>query len=219
MPVDGHDGRLAYRFLEAAITELEQEAGRGSYNASCIRAAASVAKLLGEQALLGRALPLLHRGTEKRGWAPDVLQRMRSIWALAKLEQWHRPYREEELLARVKDLAKEEPHFGFCLEGRFEEACQRFGSGQELQEIAATLALLGDCETALRFAHERVPPNRRKGVLLVVIVELWRRGQVDRLTSVLAEAEAMGLDAWDRLQLALGFAGREPWKGYPYPDF
>jgi hypothetical protein len=42
---------------------------------------------------------------------------------------------------------------------------------------------------------------------------------LDDCKTLLAELEKSGIGAWDRVFLALGFAGREPWGGYPYPDW
>jgi hypothetical protein len=60
---------------------------------------------------------------------------------------------------------------------------------------------------------------RQKGVLLVHGIELFRRGHVEKAGAVLAELESRGLGVWRRIQLTLAFAGREPWGGYPYPDY
>jgi len=74
----------------------------------------------------------------------------------------------------------------------------------------------GDIGGALA-AMPTLLPHRRTNLLLVMVVELYRR---DR------HAEAEGLrekselnDEWDLVHLAWGAAGRVPWLGYPYPDY
>lgn len=58
-----------------------------------------------------------------------------------------------------------------------------------------------------------------KSQLEAAVGKLERETAEGRLQSLLAELEAAGLDPWTRIHLALGFGDREPWLGYPYPDW
>jgi hypothetical protein len=60
---------------------------------------------------------------------------------------------------------------------------------------------------------------RKHGVLLVLVIELFRSGRVDESQAILAELESAGFGAWTRISLALGLAGREPWGDYPFSDW
>ncbi len=42
---------------------------------------------------------------------------------------------------------------------------------------------------------------------------------MEECQAALAELETSGLGAGERVHLALGFSGRVPWGGYPYPDW
>ena len=56
-------------------------------------------------------------------------------------------------------------------------------------------------------------------IRLVVAIELFRRGRISESQAILAELKSSTFGASTRIQLALAFAGREPWAGYPYPDW
>ena len=107
-----------------------------------------------------------------------------------------------------------------CLEGQFQEARSVAGSGVRLEEVGAALAVLGEFDAARSVASDpALEAFRQRGVRFVLVIELFRRGRVDEAGLLLAEFEFTGLGAWERVHLALGFAGRVPWGGYPFPDW
>jgi hypothetical protein len=116
---------------------------------------------------------------------------MRSVASPQKLEQMNPPYHEEVIMNRIQSSATTQEHFA-----------------------------LGDFDSTLSIARDsKLPPFRQKLVLVVLVIEMFRRGQFEGARELLAELESRGLGAWDRITLALGFVGREPWGGYPYPDW
>jgi hypothetical protein len=221
--------RLANSQLETGIDQLERDAGGGRYNTLCIRALGSAAMLLGQQDIASRAIRLLHDAPEGAFWAgaitnielPETVpDKMRTIDSPEGLERSFPPYREENIVARIQSDAREEEHFALCLEGRFQEARSRSGSGRRLEEVGETLAVLGEFDEALNISHDPALDDfRRRGVRFVLVIELFRRGRVEESGAILAELESVGLGLRERVQLALGFAGREPWACYPYPDY
>ena len=83
-----------------------------------------------------------------------------------------------------------------------------------------TLAVLGEFDGALSVARdEALQDFRRRGVLLVLVIELFRNARFAESQALLTEWESSNFGPWRRLLLVLGFAGREPWCGYPYPDW
>jgi hypothetical protein len=89
-----------------------------------------------------------------------------------------------------------------------------------LEEVGDTLAVLGEFDEALSIARDpALDKFRQRGVLFVLVIELFRRGRVEEAGAILGELESQGLGPWERIHLTLGFAGREPWGGYPYPDW
>ena len=145
---------------------------------------------------------------------------MRTVDPAEDSERHHPPYREDELVDRIRSCAATEKHFALCLDGQFHEARAVAVSGVRLEEVGDTLAVLGEFEAARSVAGDpALEPWRQQGVRLVLLIELFRRGRVDEAGALLAELESTGLGAWGRVHLALGFAGREPWAGYPYPDW
>ena len=148
---------------------------------------------------------------------PEIL---RTVDAPETLEEQYPPYREEDIVGRIRSCARTEEHFALCVEGRFQAARSKAGSSKRLEEVGATFAVLGEFSAALTVARDPALDDfRQRGVLLVLLIELFRRGRIEESGAILAELESSGLDAWERIQLALGFAGREPWTGYPYPDW
>jgi hypothetical protein len=148
-----------------------------------------------------------------------VPDRLRNVDAPDELETRHPMYSAEAMFGRIRACAKSEEHFALCVEGKAEEA-QSNATGLKLEEVGATLAVLGDIDSVLRVARDpRLERVRQRGILLVLIIESYRRGRIDICEAILAELESAGVSAWDRVFLALGFAGREPWGGYPYPDW
>jgi hypothetical protein len=149
-----------------------------------------------------------------------VPERMRTLEPARELADRHPQYLEEELVGRIRSCAATEKHFALRLEGRFQKACALAGSGVRLEEVGDTLAVLGEFDAARSVACDpALEPFRQRGVMFVLVIELFRFGHVEEAGALLAELESAGLGAWERVHLALGFAGREPWRGYPYPDW
>lgn len=225
MPSDAVSAKLVRSHLEVGIAELERDASEGRYNTLCIRALGSTAKVLEQNEVADRAARLLRAAPDGAFWAgvitnmelpATVSERMRTL----ELEDLHPQYREEELLGCIRSCAATEKHIALCLEGQFQKACALAGSGIRLEEVGDTLAVLGEFEAARSVARDpALEPFRQRSVLFVLVIELHRLGRVEEAGALLAELESAGLGAWERVHLALGFAGREPWRGYPYPDW
>jgi hypothetical protein len=208
---------------------LERKAEQAHYNTFCIRALASAAAVLEQNDIAERALRLLRAAPDGAFWEgmcanfelpKTVPEELRTINPPEKLEEQHPPYREKEIMDRIRSYARTEEHFALCLEGKFQEALSKAGSGVRLEEVGDTLAVLGEFDAALSVAREpRLDPFRQQGILLVLVIEFFRRARIEDSEKVLAGQESSGLGAWERIHLALGFASREPWGGYPYPDW
>ena len=199
-----------------------------------------MAKLLHEEKIAALAQHLLEAAPDVAFWVgmitnfklPEVVpQRLRSIPPLEELERWHPPYRGEDILNRIRThgrtYGQPEPWVAPCLKGRYQEAYAQAHSELALQEVGSTLAVLGEFDAALRVARDpALWRGRQRHILLVLTIEFLRRGHTAESQAILAELELpwktkpVGTTwAWDRVDLALGFAGREAWGGYPYPDW
>jgi hypothetical protein len=219
---------LARRHLDASIREIEEEAKGGRLNTMCIRALANASAILSQNDVAERAIRLLRAAPDGAYWAgmitnfelpKTVPEGLKTIEPPEELEKHHPPYSEKVMEDRVRSYAKSEEHFALCLEGRVQEARSK-ASGVKLEEVGATLAVLGDFDGALSVARDPLLERfRQRGVLLVLVIEFFRRDRIEPCDAILSELEASGLGPWDRIFLALGFAGREPWGGYPYPDW
>jgi hypothetical protein len=148
-----------------------------------------------------------------------VPDRLRNVGTPDELEKRHPPYHEETIVGRIRSYSQAQGHFALCLEGNAQEA-QSNATGLPLEEVGDTLAVLGDFDSAMLVARDsRLESFRQRGVLLVLVIEFFRRSRIHSCEAILNELESSGLSAWNRISLALGFAGREPWGGYPYPDW
>lgn len=220
--------RLVKYLLEAGIAQLERETAEGRYNTLCLRALARAATLLSQKQIVDRALTLLRAAPNDAFCSgvitnidlPKAVEKLRTIESQEKLEESYRSFNEKEVVDSMRAYANTENHLALCFVGHFQEARSKARSGVRLEEVGDTLAVLGEFDAALEVARDPALERfRQNGILLVLAIELFRRGRIEQSESILEELESMGLDAWVRVHLALGFAGREPWSGYPYPDY
>jgi hypothetical protein len=221
--------KLARQHLEASASNLETEANKVRYNTFDIRALASAAAILGQSDIAERALALLQTAPDASFWAgaitnvelPKIVpERLRTLGTPEQLEKQHPKYCQQRIVERICSCLATDEHLLLCVEGRIEEARSKAHPGLQLEEVAATLAVLGEFDAALSIARgQLLEAFRRRNVTLVLVIEFYRRGRIGDSEAILAELESAGLGACERIHLALGFAGREPWDGYPYPDW
>lgn len=220
---------LVRRQLEAGIEELERDAREGRHHTLCIRALGGAAKVLGHHPVTDRAIDLLRAAPDQAfsaGMITNIqlpatfLERMRTVEPLAELEKHHPLYDADKLVERIRSCASTGKHLALCLEGRVPEARVLAGSGLPLEEVGDTLAVLAEFDAARSVAGDpALEAFRQQGVRFVLVIELFRRRHVAEAGALLGALESAGLGAWARIHLALGFAGREPWGGYPFPDW
>ncbi len=229
MPSNPLSAGFVESHLQVGIEDLERAASEGTYHTMCIRALGSAAKVLRQDEVASRAARLLRAAPDGVFWAgaitnielpATVPERMRMIDTFEELERRYPLYRADELVERIRSCASTEKHFALCLEGRFPEARSLGGSGVRLEEVGDALAVLGEFDAARSVASDpALEAFRQRGVRFVLVIELFRYGRTDEAGRQLAELESAGLGTYERVHLALGFAGREPWGGYPFPDW
>lgn len=215
--------------LSASILQLELNAKTGGLNMFSARNLADAARLLEREAIATRASRLLAEAPDEAFFAgaitnidlpskiPDAF---RSVAPLERLEAKHPQYVEAEMRRRIEQNAETEEHFALCLKGRWQEARASAKEGVRLEEVGDTLAVLGQFDEALEISRDGALERfRQSGVLLVIAIELFRRGRLSESQAILDELGSSRFDAGIRVHLALAFAGREPWGGYPYPDW
>jgi hypothetical protein len=215
--------------LLSCISQLELAASSGQLNTLCARKLANVASLLNQQEVVRRACHLLAAAPDGAFYAGILTnvklpktppKSLRTIDPIDKIESAHPPFSEVDLIRSISLASETSEHLAFCLAGRFQEAKSTAKAGLDLEEVGDTLAILQQFETAFEIARDpALDEFRRSGVLLVLMIELFRSGRVEESLAILADFESTGIDGWTRIQLALGFAGRVPWQGYPFPDW
>jgi hypothetical protein len=195
----------------------------------CIRAAGGAAMLLDHLDLADRAQRLLRAVPDEAfssgaitnirfpAAAPD---RVRSIEAIETLESSHPRVSHADLMAGVRRCGETEEHVAMCLSGRTGEARAGANSSLAVEEIGATLAVLGEFGAAADVVRSpALDVGHRKGLMIVLAIELVRRDRIDAAKEIVSELAAGESDPWSDVHLALGLGGRTPWSGYPYPDF
>ncbi len=226
----GASSDLSREQLKAGIEELERDAAAGRRNTGCMRALGGAARLLGCDDIADRAAQLLAEAPVEAFWAgwitnieitEEATNRLRTLGSREELERRHPPYNVDRIVQRIRSNAAEhEEHLVPCLDGRVEDARRFAGSGVRLEEVGDLLAVLGEFDAARSVADDQaLEPFRQQGVRFVLLIELFRRGRVEEASELLAGLTAAGLGAWRRVHLALGFALREAWGGYPFPDW
>jgi hypothetical protein len=216
---------LALQQLELAVQEIEQYERRRYYNDDFAKQVMIAAVWLSADHLADRSLRIWSRLA--REWRPTQgrsgeRSHYGRKWLESQRENFdrrHPVYSESEILEPIRQEAASNPSLALALDRRYDEAFAISQSDRGLEEIADIQALLGDFDDALQTVRSRVAEPRRTGLLVVIALETFRRGQVNRTYAILEELEARNVQMWDRLHLALGFAGRMPWNSYPLPDY
>jgi hypothetical protein len=200
MALDSRVIQLGGYHLEVGIEELERAAEQGRYNTMCIRALASAAMVLGQQDVLRRSLQLLKTAPDEAFWAgmitnialpKTVPERMRTVDTLERLEKEHPIYSEDKTLSRIRSIAETESHLAICLEGDYQEARSAAKTGLQHEEAGQTYAILGKFDDALSVARDpTLEKFRQRGVLFVVVIEMFRCGRIQDAVAILTELES-----------------------------
>lgn len=219
----------ARRYLEASVEELEGKAKDNQYNIFEVRLLANAATVLQQTDIAHRALALLRKVPDGVFWAgmitnfelpKNVPESLRTADSPQQLERQFPCYVEHDIADRTRMSAKTEDHLRLCLEGNVARAFAIAKTELQLEEVCETLAILGDFDAALNVARAPTfPDSRRRGVLVVIAIELFRRGRIEEFEKILAILEKPRLGVSEYAYLALGLSGRVPWGGYPYPDY
>jgi hypothetical protein len=220
---DGLHNHLALEQIQRSVTEIEGDASRGQYVWNLIGDVANVARLLGGGELATRALRVLHESS------PPEYYLKRAARSVEELERDYPLYQESRILDMMQAAALREPHLALALEGRYDQALANAEWATEVEEIGETRAVRGDFEGAVLCLQLLAEPgckhfgvgfeSRQKALLVVIAIELFRRGLNEQAQIVLSDLESRRIESWYRVNLAVGLAGREPWQGYPYPDY
>ena len=224
--------RRAREHLVAAAEWLERSSAAGRHETLLARVLAESATLLEHADVTGRAQAVLRRAPDSAflagaitniagaGAGPGAVERLRATRSVDEIARDHVTVTVTELKARLRRWAETEPHVAMCLSGRQRDAVATADSSRMVAEIAATLAVLGDIDAARALLrHPALDASHREGLLVVLMIESARRGRTDGVGGNESSADLGELGAWSRVHLALGLAGRDPWAGYPFPDW
>jgi hypothetical protein len=200
--------------LETAVVQLERAAETQHFNTLCISHTGGVCRLLGREDLARRAELLLQQAARQRLFVLPLA-------SLEELEKRHAIYSPDVTLQYIRQNAVSEHTVEVCLNGLLVADEARDLSGYELEMAANTFAVLGKLEAAAFLARQETDPARTLGMLSVLAIESWRCHQIENAEALVDEIDVKlsGPDPWMRSILALGLSGREPWAGYPYPDY
>jgi hypothetical protein len=222
--------RRARDHLVAAVEALERSSAAGRHETMRARAVTETATVLGYSDLADRAQTVLRQApdtafltgaiTNVASAGPSAGERMRAIKPIDEIERDHPNVTGSQLEARLRRWADTEPHVAMCLGGRHRDATASASTSRVVVEIGATLAALGDINSARALLrHSALDASHREGLLVVLMIESARHGRADDASGAGTSADLVAFDTWSRVHLALGLAGRDPWSGYPVPDW
>jgi hypothetical protein len=212
------------RQIDAVVMQLEGAPARGQMNIHSARQAGGIAGLLGRHDLVQRLEAVIAGLTAK-----DLLKGAITNFELSTADA-ARPVElaSPEAIARdhprcddhaIAELMKAYggPHVRACLDGDVDRATLVAKTALELEDIACTLAAMGQFDRATSFIDtaalgERV--SARKHVRWVILLEQCRRGHPGFPVAI-QEASLQGGHA----EIILALAGRLPWQGYPFCDY
>lgn len=217
---ESHGQHLARGLLRVAIVWLELEDEAGRHEVSLAREAGAVAVLGGFGGLAARAERLLEKADphasadvddEGTGARAGV-----SLPHGKELADMFPTYDREAVMRTARNESRK--HRELALAQRFDEACDAATDDLEREEVVALRALLHDFDGARAMVDRPgFPVDRRPGPLVVIAVESFQLGQIERTRAVLAELERSNDVHW-WVHAAAGLLGRLPWIGYPFPD-
>jgi len=112
------------------------------------------------------------------------------------------------------------PHIASVLAGRVEDAIGAANSDLLIEEVASMCAVVGRIDTCLEILDRPdFPRERADRPRMVACIESFRRGDATRAQHLLDQVAGPGAEGWDLIFLTAGLIGREPWDGYPFPDY
>ena len=215
--------QVAILFIEKLLDGFEDAAALGQFHTDLIRRVAGFSNFIENQALLTRAKMLLQTAPDKSFVyaLPSELDRRRSIPTKEEFEQEHPSFKDNDPIELAQKISSNDEGVSLCFEKKFSAAMKVARDDSAKEVVALTQAILGDCEGAIQSVqNEGLPQFRKINVLQIIALEFFRQGQFERSDTLIKEIEAKyGYSAWDRLQLAIGFIGHNPWSYYPYPDW
>ncbi|MFV8751222.1 hypothetical protein ACNOYE_11820 [Nannocystaceae bacterium ST9] len=212
---------LARGLVRVAIVWLELEDEANRHEVSLAREAGAVAVLGGFGGLAARAERLL----EKADPHASSMTNDEGTGTLAAVSLPHGQQLAEMFPVYDRDAvmrtARTEPraHRELALAQRWDEAWAACKDDHEREEVVALRALLHDFDGARAMLGQPSFPDARKpGPLVIIAIESFQRGEMDRTHAVLDELERSNDVHW-WVHAAAGLLGRLPWVGYPFPDF
>jgi len=209
---------FANKFLEELISAFEVAATNNHFNWYCMQHAVTLSRIMGQEDLIPRISLLWDEATKRFGKSEQPKWGLGEKEPLEKVLGFLKEYPKDTLPFLVGKI-KNEPHIALCLEGKYEEAFKCAANDLALEDIAATQAVLGDFTDAQETIKKIKTRNSAKDMLVVFIVEKYRRNEMKDVFTLLQELRDRQIDLWEYIHLAFGFAGYEPWGGYPYADY
>jgi hypothetical protein len=209
---------FANKFLEEIISAFEIAASNNHFNWYCMQHIVTLSRIMGREELISRISLFWDEAIKRFGKSEQ------SKWGLGEKEPLEKALRfvkeyPKDTLPYLVGQIKNEPHIALCLEGKYEEALKQAVNDLALEDIAATQAVLGDFIDAQETLKKIKARNSARDMLEVFIIEKFRRDEMKDVFALLEELRAKQIDLWEYIHLAFGFAGYEPWGGYPYADY
>lgn len=206
------------KFLEEVVSAFEVAASNNHFNWYCMQHAVTLSRIMSREDLIPRISALWDEATKRFGKSEQPKWGLGEKEPLEKALRFLKEYPKDTLPYQVRQV-KNEPHLALCLDGKYEEALKYAVNDLALEDISATQAVLGDFNDAYETLKKIKTRHSARDMLVVFIVEKFRRNEMEDVLALLDELRVKQIDLWEYVHLAFGFAGYEPWGGYPYADY
>jgi hypothetical protein len=216
--------------LEGALSFVEDHVQRGQYHTLLARKLVEACTVLDFADLATSARALLQKAPDSAFFAGAIMNFVPDSGAVARMrrgstiEEIQRSYpwfkkSDIERMARSQEATR------FAWERNYRDALDVAPSQDRashetpaIVEVALTAAVLGDFAIAEDILQdEHIGPGPVHLGRIVLAIEYTRAGLYAKANATAARIQLIG--PWEAINFALGFSGRQPWPGYPYPDY
>lgn len=126
----------------------------------------------------------------------------------------------EKLIENLQNMAPERIELCSRKDITINKALQTAKSQLDIEEIGCTFAVIGQYIMAQKIAKEtRLDNFRQQNITWIIETERLREGDLSNLNFEILGLHDWGASPWQAGHVALCALGRQPWLGYPYPDW
>ncbi len=216
--------------LEGALRLVEDHVQRGQFHTLLVRKIVEACTVLDFADLATSARALLQKAPDSAFFAGAIMNFIPDSGAVARMrrgstiEEIQRSYPWFEKSA-IERIARSQEATRIAWERNYRDAVAAAPTQDRaphetpaIVEVALTAAVLGDFAIAEDILQdEHIGPGPVHLGRMVLAIEYTRAGLYAKARATAGRLQLIG--PWEAIHFALGFSGRQPWAGYPDPDY